>query len=112
MSATDAFTTPTIRALSASFRGSGPLAALMYSVLPSTLSMVPLTRWVCCAEAVETANTVAKAAAVRIRIVLILNLQRGNPRSGYTGGRGKRRAKGAVSNHGKRSVQGRLTAGF
>jgi len=77
MSATVAFTTPTISALSASVRVSGPLADLMYSVLPSTLSMVPLTRWVCCPEAVETANTVAKAAPVRIRIVLMSNLPKG-----------------------------------
>src|ERR1700674_4999910 len=110
MSATDALATPTIRALSASLRVSGPLADLMYSVLPSTLSMVPLTRWVCCADAVETANTVAKAAAVRIRIVLILDLQRGNPRSGYIGGRGKRRAKARCRIMESRFVQGRLTA--
>ena len=57
----------------ASFSMTGPLAALMYSVLPSTLSRVPATRCVagCCADAVATANTTAKAAAVVIRIVLM-----------------------------------------
>ena len=46
---------------------------LMYSVLPSTLSRVPATRCVvgCCADAVETANTAAKATALMIRIVLM-----------------------------------------
>src|ERR1700729_786651 len=76
MSAADAFTRATIIALSASVRLTGPLADLMYRVLPSTLSIVPATRWACCAEAVETANTVAKAAAVKIRIVLMSGLPR------------------------------------
>src|SRR5712672_363335 len=72
MSAADAFTRATTSALSASFSVTGPLADLMYNVLPSTLSRVPATRWVgCCAHAVETANTAAKAAAVIIRIVLM-----------------------------------------
>src|SRR6516165_5543779 len=71
MSATVAFTTPTINELSASFRVTGPLDALMYSVLPSTLSIVPSRRWACCAEAVATVNTVAKAAAVKIRSMLM-----------------------------------------
>src|SRR5712672_217898 len=72
MSAADAFTRATTSALSASFSVTGPLADLMYNVLPSTLSRVPATRWVgCCAHAVETANTAAKAAAVMIRIVLM-----------------------------------------
>src|ERR1700693_1285420 len=79
MSAADAFTRATIIALSSSVRLTGPLADLMYRVLPSTLSIVPATRWACCAEAVETANTVAKAAAVKIRIVLMSGL-RGNAR--------------------------------
>src|ERR1700734_2264744 len=74
MSAADAFTRATTSALSASVRLTGPLADLMYRVLPSTLSMVPATRWAC-AEAVETAITVAKAATVRIRIVLMSDLQ-------------------------------------
>src|SRR5712671_3628266 len=78
MSAADAFTRATISALSASVRLTGPLADLMYRVLPSTLSIVPATRWACCAEAVETAKTVAKAAAAIIRIVLISDLPRGN----------------------------------
>src|SRR5258707_5775836 len=77
MSAADAFTRATISALSASVRLTGPLADLMYRVLPSTLSIVPATRWACCAEAVETANTVAKAAAVKIRIVLMSGLPKG-----------------------------------
>src|SRR6266849_5394411 len=77
MSAADAFTRATISALSASVRLTGPLADLMYRVLPSTLSIVPATRWACCAEAVENANTVAKAAAVRIRIVLMSGLPKG-----------------------------------
>src|ERR1700722_18228190 len=57
----------------------GPLAALMYSVLPSTLSRVPATRCVvgCCADAVETANTAARATAVMIRIVLMSVLPMG-----------------------------------
>jgi len=69
----------TTSALSASFSMTGPLAALMYSVLPSTLSRVPATRCVvgCCADAVETANTAAKAAAVMIRIVLMSVLPMG-----------------------------------
>src|SRR5260370_38644546 len=78
MSAAVAFTRATISALSASVRVTGPLADLMYNVLPSTLSMVPATRWVCCwAHAAETANTVAKAAAAIIRIVLISDLPKG-----------------------------------
>src|SRR5258707_11487767 len=71
MAATDAFIRATINALSESVRLTGPLADLMYRVLPSTLSIVPATRWACCAGAVETASTVAKAAAVKIRIVLM-----------------------------------------
>src|SRR5258707_12688264 len=78
MSAADAFTRATTSALSASFSVTGPLADLMYNVLPSTLSRVPATRWVgCCAHAVETANTAAKAAAVIIRIVLMFILPMG-----------------------------------
>src|SRR5260370_9057545 len=77
MSAADAFSRATISALSASVRLTGPLADLMYRVLPSTLSIVPATRWACCPEAVETANTVAKAAAVKIRIVLMSGLPKG-----------------------------------
>ena len=52
---------------------------LMYSVLPSTLSRVPATRCVvgCCANAVETANTAAKAAAIMIRMVLMSVLPMG-----------------------------------
>src|SRR5215470_2998564 len=81
MSAADAFTRATTSALSASFSVTGPLADLMYNVLPSTLSMVPATRWVCCcAHAVETANTAAKAAAAMIRIVLISDLPKGDAR--------------------------------
>src|SRR6516164_11602099 len=73
MSAADALIRATISALSASFSMTGPLAAFIYSVLPSTLSRVPATRCVagCCADAVATANTTAKAAAVGIRIVLM-----------------------------------------
>src|SRR5258707_278376 len=68
---------PTMSA-SASVRVTGPLADLMYSVLPSTLSMVPATRWVCCyADAVETANTAAKATAATIRIMLMSDLPKG-----------------------------------
>jgi len=78
MSAAVAFTRATITALSVSVRVTGPLADLMYSVLPSTLSMVPATRWVCCcAHAVETANTAARAAAAITLIVLILISQKG-----------------------------------
>src|SRR6266853_1757333 len=81
MSAAVAFTRATISALSASVRVTGPLADLMYSVLPSTLSIVPATRWVCCcAHAVETANAAAKAAAAIIRIVLISDLPKGDIR--------------------------------
>src|SRR3974390_2256633 len=97
MSVADAFITPTISALSASFKVTGPLAALIYSVLPSTLSMVPLIPWVCCAEAVATANTVAKAAAVRIRIVLMSQSPKRGKRAGgeYTGEPRKRRGAGS-----------------
>src|SRR5215469_2830771 len=85
MSAADAFTRATTTALSASVRVTGPLADLMYSVLPSTLSMVPATRWVCCcADAVETANTAAKAAAATIHIVLMSDLPKGNARAEHT----------------------------
>src|SRR5262245_52937711 len=78
MSAADAFTRATTSALSASFSVTGPLADLMYNVLPSTLSRVPATRWVgCCAHAMETANTAAKAAAAIVRIVLISDLPKG-----------------------------------
>src|SRR5215468_8190519 len=85
MSAAVAFTRATMTALSASVRVTGPLADLMYSVLPSTLSMVPATRWVCCcADAVETANTAAKAAAATIRIVLMSDLPKGDARAEHT----------------------------
>src|SRR5262249_18036908 len=85
MSAADAFTRATTSALSASFSVTGPLTDLMYNVLPSTLSRVPATRWVgCCAHAVETANTAAKAAAVIIRIVLISDLPKGYMRAEHT----------------------------
>src|SRR5580704_12767906 len=78
MSAAVAFTRATTTALSVSVRVTGPLADLMYSVLPSTLSMVPATRWVCCcAHAVETANTAATAAAAITLIVLISDLPKG-----------------------------------
>src|ERR1700730_18540043 len=79
MSAADALIRATTSALSASFSMTGPLAALMYSVSPSTLSRVPATRCVvgCCADAVETANTAAKATAVMIRIVLMSVLPMG-----------------------------------
>src|ERR1700689_2376240 len=78
MSAAVAFTRTTTSALSASVRVTGPLADLMYSVLPSTLSMVPATRWVCCwAHAVETANTAARAAAAITLIELISDLPKG-----------------------------------
>src|ERR1700722_15222306 len=81
MSAAEAFTRATITALSASVSVNGPLADLMYSVLPSTLSMVPATRWVCCcADVVETANTVAKAAAATIRVVIMSDLPRSETR--------------------------------
>src|SRR5436190_24118730 len=85
MSAADAFTRATTSALSASFSVTGPLADLMVNVLPSTLSRVPATRWVaCCAHAVETANTAAKAAAVTIRIVLMSILPLGFRAAEYT----------------------------
>src|ERR1700758_485061 len=73
MSAADALIRATTSALSASFSMTGPLDALMYSVLPSTLSRVPATRCVagCCADAVETANTAIRAAAVMIRMMLM-----------------------------------------
>src|SRR5499433_4608999 len=78
MSAADAFTRATTSALSASFSVTGPLADLMYNILPSTLSRVPATRCVgCCAHAVETAIAAAKAAAVIIRIVLMSFLPMG-----------------------------------
>src|SRR5262245_19566642 len=79
MSAADDLIRATISALSASFSVTGPLAALMYSVLPSTLSRVPATRCAvgCCADAVETANTAARAAAVMIRILLMSVLPMG-----------------------------------
>src|SRR5438477_10303172 len=82
MSAADALIRATISELSASFNMTGPLAALMVSVLPSTLSRVPATRCVagCCADEVETANTAAKAAAVMIRMMLMSFLQWGNAR--------------------------------
>src|ERR1700719_1729052 len=85
MSAAVAFTRATISALSASVRVTGPLADLMYSVWPSTLSIVPAPRWVCCgAHAVETANAAAKAAAAIIRIVLISDLPKGDMRGEHT----------------------------
>src|SRR5215468_10971301 len=85
MSAAVAFTRATMTALSASVRVTGPPADLMYSVLPSTLSMVPATRCVCaCADAVETANTAAKVAAATIRIVLMFDLPKGNARAEHT----------------------------
>src|SRR5438128_4154180 len=98
MSAADALIRATTSALSASFTMTGPLAALMYSVLPSTLSRVPATRCVvgCCADAVETANTAAKAAAVIIRIVLMSVLPMGERAAEHTpiGPAGEAGAKG------------------
>src|SRR5215472_5804495 len=92
----------------------GPLAALMYSVLPSTLSRVPATRWAvgCCADAVETANTATRAAAVMIRIVLMSVLpirQRAaehtpigpNGEAGAEGARLSARLPGSVSSMGR-----------
>src|SRR5258708_5619493 len=102
MSAAVAFTRATISALSVSVRVTGPLADLMYSVLPSTLSIVPATRWVCCcAHAVETANAAAKAATAIIRIVLISDLPKGDMRAEHTpvspdGEAGAERASGCV----------------
>src|ERR1700730_18435948 len=97
MSAAVAFTRATISALSASVRGTGPLADLMYSVLPSTLSIVPPTRWVCCcAHAVATANAAAKAAAAIIRIVLISDLPNGDMRAEQT----------PISPHGEGGAEG------
>src|SRR5258708_8465829 len=86
MSAADALIRATTSALSASFSMTGPLAALMYSVLPSTLSRVPATRCVvgCCADAVETASTAAKATAVMIRIVLMSVLPIGQRAAEHT----------------------------
>src|SRR5262252_1067905 len=85
MSAADAFTRETITASSASVRVTGPLADLMYSVLPSTLSMVPATRWVCCcADAMKTAKTAAKAAVATIHIVLMSDLPKGDARAEHT----------------------------
>src|SRR5258708_39356208 len=99
MSAAVAFTRATISALSASVRVTGPVADLMYSVLPSTLSMVPATRWVgCCAHAVETANTAANAAAAMIRIALISDLPQGQHAGrAYTRQAGWRRRRRGVA---------------
>src|SRR5258707_5646285 len=70
----------------------------MYGVLPSTLSIVRATRWVCCcARAVEPENTVARAAAAIIRIVLISDLPKGDMRAEHTpvGPDGEAGAEGA-----------------
>src|SRR3954470_20560110 len=108
MSAADALIRATISALSASFRTTGPLAALMVSVLPSTFSRVPATRCAagCCADAVETANTAAKAAAVMIRMVFMSFLPMGVTRGGaYTDRPGGRSGcRGAVRRADWRSV--------
>ena len=72
MSAMDAFNTPTTAALGVSISViEAPVGGLTNSVLPSTFSMVPRTRCVCCAEAVVTANAAANAATVKIRVVFI-----------------------------------------
>src|SRR5258708_2636058 len=110
MSAAVAFTRATISALSASVRVTGPLADLMYSVLPSILSIVPATRWVCCcAHAVETANTAAKEGAAQITILLILGPQRGYPGGGATprqiGNGGVFQGTGATANARLRGVR-------
>src|SRR5579864_2617531 len=77
MSAMVAFTTPTISALSASVSVTGaPSGPLISSVLPSTFSIVPFTRCVCCADALVTAMAAAKAAAVKIRMVFMSFLPR------------------------------------
>src|SRR5262249_6886407 len=101
MSAADALIRATTSALSASFSMTGPLAALMYSVLPSTLSRAPATRCVvgCWADAVETANTAAKAAAVMIRMVLMSVLPMGKRAAEHTpiGPNGEAGAEGGAT---------------
>src|SRR5580704_1417684 len=118
MSAADALIRATTSVLSASFSMTGPLAALMYSVLPSTLSRVPATRCVvgCCADAVETANTAAKATAVIIRIVLMsvlpMGVTRGRAYTDRPEWRSRRRGRATLrAISGERILMGRLVTG-
>src|ERR1700733_5081637 len=79
MSEIEAFSTPTIKALPVSVSETGwPLVALIPSLLPSIFSTVPRKRWVCgCwAEAVDTAKAATKAAAVKMRSVVMVSPQK------------------------------------
>ena len=67
MSATEALSTPTTAALSVSVTVAGvPFGVLMVSVLPSTLSIVPRRRCVCCAEAAVQVVPKEEAATAKI----------------------------------------------
>src|SRR5690242_2702916 len=70
ISASDALTTPTIAALAVSVRVCAvPSVAFTTTVLPSTFSIVPRMRMVCCADAPERPSAASTAAAATIRIV-------------------------------------------
>jgi hypothetical protein len=70
-SAIDAFTTATMLALSASAIFScAPWVVFTVRTLPSTFSIVPLTRWVCAAALVHTAAISAPASAPRMVLVI------------------------------------------
>src|ERR1700730_7710385 len=76
MSASEALVTPTISALSAKVTVcAAPSFDFTVSVWPSTFSMVPLRRCVCCAEADETAKAATRATPARIPILFICFLQ-------------------------------------
>src|SRR5262245_40127402 len=75
MSAIDAFTTATMLALSASAIFScAPWAVFTVRTLPSTFSIVPLTRWVCAAALAHRAAISAPASAPRMVLVMAPSL--------------------------------------
>src|SRR5207249_9947201 len=70
MSAIEAFTTATIRALSVSVSlSSAPSVDFKVSTLPSAFSMVPRTRRVCAVAAAHDAAMMAPASTTRIALV-------------------------------------------
>src|ERR1044071_5184060 len=72
MSAIDALTTATMLALSASaILSCAPWAVFTVRTLPSTFSIVPLTRWVCAAALAHRAAISAPASTPRMVLVMV-----------------------------------------
>ena len=84
MSATEACSTATTCALSARWIVSAaPSLALTDSALPSSFSIVPRTRMVCCAAAVHTIVAASAAAAAIRSPIVVTDIA---PSVGYIGG--------------------------